>query len=83
MPLITTWINQNVNSSVRATVLSMEEQVFSLGETVGGPVVGAIGSLVSLPAALVVTGLARLPVALIFLRLLFQGKQSTLRTLDS
>lgn len=83
MPLITTWINQNVNSSIRATVLSMEEQVFSLGETIGGPAVGAIGSLVSLPAALVVTGLARLPVAIIFLRLLFQGKQSTLRALDS
>jgi DHA3 family tetracycline resistance protein-like MFS transporter len=76
MPLITTWINQNTDSSVRATVLSMDEQFFSLGETVGGPSVGAVGSLVSLPAALVTTGLARLPAAVIFVRYLLQGKTS-------
>jgi len=75
MPLIKTWINQNVDSSVRATVLSMDEQVYSLGETIGGPTIGGIGSMVSLPAALITTGLARLPVAVIFLRLLVQGKQ--------
>jgi len=72
MPLIKTWINQNVNSSVRATVLSMDEQVYSLGETFGGPAVGALGSLVSLPVALVTTGLIRLPVVIIFLQLLFK-----------
>jgi DHA3 family tetracycline resistance protein-like MFS transporter len=75
MPLIITWINQNVDSNVRATVLSMEEQVFSLGQSIGGPMVGALGSIVSLPAALVTTGIARLPVAIIFLRLLIQGKR--------
>jgi len=77
MPLITTWINQNTDSSVRATVLSMDEQFFSLGETIGGPAVGAVGSLISLPAALVTTGLVRLPVAIIFMRFLFQRKPAS------
>jgi DHA3 family tetracycline resistance protein-like MFS transporter len=75
MPLIKTWINLNVESKVRATVLSMDEQFFSLGETIGGPAMGALGSLVSLPAALVATGLARIPVAILFLRFLFQKKE--------
>ena len=72
MPLIKTWINQNVDSSVRATVLSMDEQVYSLGETFGGPAIGALSSLVSLPVALVTTGLVRLPVTVIFLQLMFK-----------
>ena len=72
MPLIKTWINQNVDSSVRATVLSMDEQVYSLGGTFGGPAIGVLGSLASLPSALVTTGLIRLPVVVIFLQLLFK-----------
>jgi DHA3 family tetracycline resistance protein-like MFS transporter len=75
VPLLKTWVNLNVESNVRATVLSMEEQFFSLGETVGGPALGALGSLVSLPAALVATGLARLPVAFLFLRFLVKNKE--------
>lgn len=76
MPLFTTWINQNVESNVRATILSMEEQFFSLGETVGGPALGALGSLVSLPAALIAAGLVRLSAAFVFLRFLVTGKQA-------
>ncbi len=74
-PLIKTWINLNVDSNVRATVLSLEEQSFSLGGTIGGPAAGAIGSLLSLPAALVAAGLIRLPATFIFLRVLFLGKR--------
>ena len=75
LPLIKTWINLNVDSNVRATMLSLDEQAFSLGESIGGPAAGAIGSLVSLPAALVAAGLIRLPAIFIFLRVLFIGKQ--------
>jgi DHA3 family tetracycline resistance protein-like MFS transporter len=73
-PVLRTWINQNVESAVRATVLSMDAQLFSLGEVVGAPAVGAIGTAASLPAALVAAGLARLPVALIFARIGLQRK---------
>jgi DHA3 family tetracycline resistance protein-like MFS transporter len=67
-PVLRTWINQNVESVVRATVLSMDSQLFSLGEMVGAPALGAIGTAVSLPASLTISGLVRLPIALIFAR---------------
>ena len=73
-PLFRIWINRNVESKVRATVMSIESQTFSLGQAVGGPIIGAIGTAVSLPAALVTTGLARLPVAALYLRLILKGK---------
>ena len=74
-PILRTWINQNVESNVRATVLSMDAQVNSLGQMIGGPIVGAIGTAISLPVALVTTGLARVPVTMLFARLVFQGKK--------
>jgi DHA3 family tetracycline resistance protein-like MFS transporter len=75
-PLFRIWINQNVESNVRATVLSMESQTFSLGQAVGGPIIGAIGTAISLPAALVTTGLARLPIAVLYQRLISLQKGS-------
>jgi DHA3 family tetracycline resistance protein-like MFS transporter len=73
-PILRTWINQNTESQVRATVLSMDSQVNSLGQMIGGPVIGAIGSAVSLRAALVTTGLARIPVTMLFARLVLAGR---------
>ncbi|MGB2963548.1 MAG: MFS transporter [Anaerolineales bacterium] len=73
-PIFRTWINQNIESNVRATVLSMDSQATSLGQIIGGPIVGAIGSAISLSTALVITGLARVPVAILFARLMLRGK---------
>jgi DHA3 family tetracycline resistance protein-like MFS transporter len=74
-PILRTWINQNTESHVRATVLSMESQVNSLGQMIGGPTIGGIGTAISLPVALVTSGLARVPVAILFARLVLQGKR--------
>ncbi len=44
-PLQMTWLNQNIpDSSVRATVISMTGQADAIGQTAGGPVLGAIGN---------------------------------------
>jgi MFS family permease len=52
-PLEMTWLNQNINdSSVRATVISMTGQADAIGQTAGGPVLGAIGNVWGIPAAL-------------------------------
>jgi len=74
-PIFRTWINQNIESNVRATVLSMDSQANSLGQIIGGSTIGAIGTAISLPVALVTTGLARVPVAMLFARLVLQGKR--------
>lgn len=57
-----TWLNRSIeDSSVRATVNSIASQADAIGETVGGPFVGAIGKAVSLPAALVASSLFYVP----------------------
>ncbi len=61
-PVYATWVNRNIeDSSVRATVNSIANQADAIGEAAGGPVVGAIGNIVSLPAALATSSLFLLP----------------------
>jgi DHA3 family tetracycline resistance protein-like MFS transporter len=77
-PLYAAWINQNVNPQVRATVMSMSGQADSLGQIAGGPVMGAVGSLVSIGASLLVAAAALLPVMALYLIALAQGtRQAT------
>jgi DHA3 family tetracycline resistance protein-like MFS transporter len=66
-PIYTAWLNQRLESATRATVLSMGGQMDALGQIVGGPAVGAIG-LVSLRAAIVLTGALLAPVLLLYVR---------------
>src|SRR5262245_47132808 len=61
-PVYATWLNRAIDdSSVRATVNSIASQADAIGETAGGPVVGVIGNVVSLPAALVASSLFYVP----------------------
>jgi DHA3 family tetracycline resistance protein-like MFS transporter len=73
-PLYLTWLNRNIeDSSVRATVTSMVNQTGAVGEVAGGPGVGAVGTLVSLRAALVVAGAALAPAVALYARALRHG----------
>ena len=56
-PLTTAWLNQSLEPRVRATVFSMAAQMDALGQIGGGPALGLLATVVSLPAALVVSGL--------------------------
>ncbi|MBN1665705.1 MAG: MFS transporter [Anaerolineales bacterium] len=67
-PLTTTWLNQYIDSRVRATVLSLTSQVDALGQMGGGPVVGLIGNLRSLRAALTASALLLTPAVPLFAR---------------
>jgi DHA3 family tetracycline resistance protein-like MFS transporter len=67
-PLMEAWINQHIESRVRATVLSMTSQVDALGQMVGGPLLGAIGTALSLRIALVGAALLLAPVVPLFRR---------------
>ncbi len=61
-PLIDTWVNKYIDSKVRATMLSMTSQLDALGQMVGGPIVGVVGSLRSIRAALTTSAILILPV---------------------
>jgi DHA3 family tetracycline resistance protein-like MFS transporter len=56
-PTLTVWVVRHTEPNVRATVLSMQGQSHSIGEIVAGPTVGAVGRLLSVPAALVTSGI--------------------------
>jgi len=66
-PIATTWVNRNIPSHVRATVLSMVSQADALGQIGGGPAVGAIG-LRSLRAAITTSGLLLSPALILYSR---------------
>jgi MFS transporter, DHA3 family, tetracycline resistance protein len=75
-PVGKAWLNQQVEPSIRATMFSMQGQVGALGEIVGGPPVGAIGSLFSVRAALAASGLILALTLPFFAAALRQGKDS-------
>jgi DHA3 family tetracycline resistance protein-like MFS transporter len=64
-PIYTAWVNQRLDPQVRATVISIGSQANALGQIAGGPVVGVIGTLWSLRAALVAAGLLLSPALLL------------------
>jgi MFS transporter, DHA3 family, tetracycline resistance protein len=68
-PFLRTWTNQHIpeESTVRATVLSMQSQSNAIGEVAGGPPVGLIGD-VSLRLAFVGSALFLTPVLFILQR---------------
>ncbi len=67
-PLHTAWVNQRLDSQVRATVISMSSQADALGQMIGGPPVGLIGNLVSLRAALAASAIILSPALALFAR---------------
>jgi len=62
-PLYGTWFNKHIDDSqVRATMFSVSGQVDSIGQVGGGPLIGAVGDLVSVRAALATSALLLAPV---------------------
>jgi DHA3 family tetracycline resistance protein-like MFS transporter len=73
-PLYTTWLNRQItDSSVRATVLSISGQANAIGQATGGPVLGVVGNVFGIPAALVAGALTTLPAAGLYGRALRYG----------
>ena len=66
-PLQTTWINQKLDSRVRATIHSMFGQVDAIGQTAGGPVIGLVAKLFSVKVAVAISSLLLSP-ALLFIK---------------
>ena len=67
-PVYTGWVNQRIDSRVRATLLSMSSQVDAVGQVAGGPLLGMIGNTFSVRAAITASGLILSPVLGLFAR---------------
>jgi DHA3 family tetracycline resistance protein-like MFS transporter len=77
-PIYEAWVNQYLESSTRATSLSVINQADALGQLVGGPAIGAIGTIFSIRTALVVAGVALSPILLIYKWVLGRERQESI-----
>lgn len=67
-PLYLAWVNQSLEPSVRATVLSLSTQMDALGQIAGGPTLGVLAQTVSVRAAIVAAGALLSPALALFAR---------------
>ncbi len=67
-PIYTAWLTQNAPAEARATIISMSGQADALGQIAGGPVIGVVGTAISLRAAIAAAGAALSPVLVLFPR---------------
>jgi len=74
-PLYLVWMNQTVNSPVRATVFSLSGQMAAIGQLLAGPLVGMIAYTISIPVAIATSGLLLMPVLLLYGQILRRDRQ--------
>jgi DHA3 family tetracycline resistance protein-like MFS transporter len=67
-PIYATWLTQSSAPEVRATVISLNGLADAGGQILGGPVIGLVGTALSLRAALVASGVALAPALALFAR---------------
>lgn len=79
-PVYMAWLTQRIAPEVRATVISMSGLVDAFGQIAGGPIVGAIGTYVSLRAALATAGAILAPVVPLFAHTIRRGAPAAAMT---
>jgi DHA3 family tetracycline resistance protein-like MFS transporter len=75
-PLLAVWINPQLAAPVRATVLSIRGQMDSFGQMGGGPILGAIATLRTIPYALIVSVVFLIPALGLYVRSFFSNHKS-------
>jgi MFS transporter, DHA3 family, tetracycline resistance protein len=84
-PLYNTWLNEQItDSSVRATVISLTGQANAIGQAGGGPVLGGIGNVWGIRAALAVGAAAIAPALGLYARAIaHHGREPELEELPA
>ena len=84
-PLFTIWLNEQIkDSTVRATVLSISGQANAIGQAGGGPVLGAIGNVWGIRAALAVGAVVIAPALALYGRAIaHEGREPELEELPA
>jgi MFS transporter, DHA3 family, tetracycline resistance protein len=84
-PLYNTWLNEQITeSSVRATVISLTGQANAIGQAGGGPVLGVVGNIWGIRAALTVGAAAIAPALGLYARAIaHDGREPELEELPA
>ncbi|HEX3686878.1 MAG TPA: MFS transporter [Gaiellaceae bacterium] len=84
-PLFDTWLNEQItDSSVRATVISLTGQSNAIGQSAGGPVLGVVGNVWGIRAALAGGAAAIAPALALFARAIaHHGREPELEQLPT
>lgn len=67
-PIRSAWLNRNLSSRTRATVISMTAQLDAVGQVVGGPPLGALAARTTTSTALLASALVLSPAMLLYAR---------------
>ncbi|MBI4787164.1 MAG: MFS transporter [Chloroflexi bacterium] len=65
-PIQAAWVNQRLEPSVRATVISMSGQADAFGQIIGGPILGVIATLATIRVEMVAAALMLAPALLLY-----------------
>lgn len=72
-PIYRAWLNENIESKVRATVLSTYGQIDAFGQILSGPIIGFIALKFGLGLSIVTSGLILAPVVIFYVYILRRG----------
>jgi DHA3 family tetracycline resistance protein-like MFS transporter len=75
-PVRAAWMNKKLKSASRATVISMSGQLDAIGQFIGGPIIGAAGTLFSLRVAMLGVALFVSPVLALYRKALQLERQA-------
>ena len=74
-PIFSAWLNGNIDDNSRATVLSINGQMNSLGQILGGPIIGIIATNISVSIGIVCTSLLVAPVLVLYIISMIMDKK--------
>ena len=74
-PIFSAWLNGHIDDNSRATVLSINGQINSLGQILGGPIIGIIATNISVSIGIVCTSLLVAPVLVLYIISMIMDKK--------
>ena len=74
-PIFSAWLNGHIDDNSRATVLSINGQMNSLGQILGGPIIGIIATNISVSIGIACTSLLVAPVLVLYIISMIMDKK--------
>ena len=74
-PIFSAWLNGHIDDNSRATVLSINGQMNSLGQILGGPIIGIIATNISVSMGIACTSLLVAPVLVLYIISMIMDKK--------